>query len=105
MTDGDAEANRYTATLGAARPVLSIVLPAYNESGNIQEIYSRLTAALESLQLTWEIIVADDGSRDDTWNEIVALHRADPRVKGIQLARNFGHQFALFAGLRCACGD
>ncbi len=52
-----------------------------------------------------EIVIADDGSRDDTWKRIVELHDADERVKGVQLARNFGHQYALFAGLTYARGD
>lgn len=104
MTQGSADSDRYSS-VPAGRPVLSIVLPAFNEAGNLGEMYARLAAVLDPLGLPWEVIIADDGSRDDTWSEIVTLHRADGRVKGVQLARNFGHQYALFAGLSHARGD
>jgi len=95
------------APLGAppARSVLSIVLPAYNEAENLREVCASLARVLDPLNLPWEVIIADDGSQDATWTEIVALHRADRRVKGVQLSRNFGHQYALFAGLSHAAGD
>jgi dolichol-phosphate mannosyltransferase len=85
--------------------MLSLVIPAYNEAGNLREMYARVAAVLAPLALTWEMILADDGSRDGTWNEIVALHAEDTRVKGIQFARNFGHQYALFAGMGHAQGE
>lgn len=88
-----------------ARPVLSIVLPAYNEADNLRDACAELAKVLDSTNLRWEIIIADDGSQDATWSEILALHRADGRVKGVQLSRNFGHQYALFAGLTHAAGD
>jgi len=88
-----------------ARPVLSIVLPAYNEADNLRDACAQLAKVLDSTNLRWEIIIADDGSQDATWSEILALHRADSRVKGVQLSRNFGHQYALFAGLTHAAGD
>jgi len=90
---------------GASDIDISIVLPAYNEAGNLTEICARLAGVLEPLALSWEVIIADDGSRDGTWSEIVALHEGDSRVKGVQLARNFGHQYALLAGLRHARGQ
>jgi len=89
----------------AAPPVVSIVLPAYNEAGNLTDICTHLASVLEPLALSWEVIISDDGSRDDTWSEIVLLHQRDRRVKGVQLARNFGHQYALLAGLRQARGQ
>ena len=89
----------------AARPLLSIVLPAYNEAESLGDVYASVTAVLDPLNFPWEIVIADDGSRDDTWKRIVELHDADERVKGVQLARNFGHQYALFAGLTYARGD
>jgi len=88
-----------------ARPVLSIVLPAYNEADNLRDACAQLAKVLDSTNLRWKIIIADDGSQDATWSEILALHRADSRVKGVQLSRNFGHQYALFAGLTHAAGD
>jgi dolichol-phosphate mannosyltransferase len=94
-----------TDTAAASRPTISLILPAYNEGGNLSAAYRELREVLEGLGLTWEIIVADDGSTDGTWAEVVALHQADQRLKGVQLSRNFGHQYALLAGLHHARGD
>jgi glycosyltransferase involved in cell wall biosynthesis len=86
-------------------PTLSVVVPAYKESGNIEQLYRQLLEALSPLDLPWELIVVDDGSPDSTWERIIDLHHHDPRVSGIRLSRNFGHQFALVAGLSEARGD
>lgn len=67
-------------------------------------IHREVVRALEPLALTWEMIVVDDGSPDGTWREIVGLHHRDERVRGLRLSRNFGHQYALFAGLSHAAG-
>lgn len=87
------------------RPELSIVIPAFNEEGNLRPVYFALVKVLESLSMTWEIIFVDDGSKDRTWLEVASLHSADDRVQGIRLSRNFGHQYALFSGLCRATGD
>ena len=86
-------------------PLLSVVLPAYNEAGNIGAAYRELRSELERTGAEWEIIVADDGSTDGTWGEVVELHAQDSRVKGVRLTRNFGHQYALLAGLQHARGE
>jgi glycosyltransferase involved in cell wall biosynthesis len=83
-------------------PELSIVVPAFEEADNLPELYRQLKAVLGNL--TWELVFADDGSRDHTWREICLLHATDPRVRGIRLVRNFGHQFALLAGIAHASG-
>ena len=85
-------------------PELSIVIPSFNEQNNLQALYSELMKVLPSLNMTWEIIFADDGSVDNTWGEIASLHEKENRVKGLRLSRNFGHQYALFAGLSHAKG-
>jgi dolichol-phosphate mannosyltransferase len=85
-------------------PELSIVIPSFNEEKNLQPLYSELMEVLPSLNMTWEIIFADDGSVDNTWGEIVSLHEKENRVKGVRLSRNFGHQYAIFAGLSQAKG-
>ena len=59
---------------------------------------------MTSLEVAWEMIVIDDGSTDGTWQQIGDLHQADQRVKGLRLSRNFGHQYALLAGLANATG-
>jgi dolichol-phosphate mannosyltransferase len=84
---------------------LSVVVPAYNEAGNLTLLAERVRTALEPLDLDWELIVVDDGSRDGTWLEIGRLNAADARVRGIRFSRNFGHQYALHAGMATACGD
>ncbi len=85
--------------------VLSIVIPAFNEEGNISELYGEIRKILPGLGMVSEIIFADDGSTDGTWQGIQSLNRQDNRVKGIRLSRNFGHQYALLAGLSHAAGD
>lgn len=86
------------------RPALSIVVPAYNEQGNLFKLCAELAKVLSTLDLAWEILFVDDGSTDDTWKDIESLHNDDPRVHGIRLSRNFGHQNALIAGLSYASG-
>lgn len=82
---------------------ISIVIPAYNEEGNITELHSELVTTLKNENLI-EIIFVDDGSFDSTWDVINILHDKDPRVKGLRFSRNFGHQYALLAGLNSAIG-
>lgn len=93
-----------TAMDKSAMVQLSIVIPAYNEQGNLRKLYADLLPVLSGLSLTWELIFSDDGSRDGTWQEITELHHQDQRVKGVRLSRNFGHQYALMAGLANARG-
>jgi dolichol-phosphate mannosyltransferase len=96
------EKQTYDEKTGA---LLSIVIPAFNEEGNIRKLYDEIQTILPSLNLPVEIIFADDGSQDGTWSEITSLNRQDNRVKAIRLSRNFGHQYALLAGLSSAAGD
>lgn len=83
---------------------ISIVIPAFNESQNISAIYQELENIFKSHDNKWELIFVDDGSTDNTWSEIERLHGIDRRVCGLRLSRNFGHQYALFAGLNAAHG-
>ena len=107
LFDGDAShnvlGNPSTHVAPEGRPQFSIVVPAYNEEGNLWHLYEALDRVLEGVR--WEVIFVDDGSSDSTWDTIVALRHADDRVKGIRLSRNFGHQYALFAGLARAEGE
>jgi polyisoprenyl-phosphate glycosyltransferase len=91
----------YEADIGGSDlpPTLSIVVPAYNEAGNLPRLLAELAAVLDGIGATAEIIIVDDGSTDGTWSEIARLHQLDPRVRGVRFSRNFGHQYALFAGL------
>ncbi len=77
---------------------LSIIIPAYNEEKNIDILYKKLLSALSGFD--FEIIFIDDGSTDDTFNEIKRISEKDNRIKGFSFSRNFGHQTALLAGLK-----
>jgi glycosyltransferase involved in cell wall biosynthesis len=93
------------APAAAPRPVeLSVVIPAYNEEQNIAALYGRLVAALDPLGMPYEIIVVNDGSADRTLEILCELARADERLVAVDLARNFGHQVAISAGLDHARG-
>jgi polyisoprenyl-phosphate glycosyltransferase len=85
-------------------PEISVVVPLYNEQENVPELHRRLGLALASLEVPYEIIFVDDGSRDDTPRLIDELHAADPSLTVVHLSRNFGHQAAVCAGLDCALG-
>ncbi len=87
------------------RPELSVVIPAYNEEENLDALYTRLVAALDPLGMSYELIFVNDGSRDRTLPMLQQLAAADGRVVVVDLARNFGHQIAISAGLDHARGD
>ena len=79
---------------------LSIVIPTFNEEGNIEILYSKLIETLTPLELDeFEFIFVDDGSQDRSLEIVKKLSIDDPRVKYISFSRNFGHQPALKAGL------
>ncbi len=93
---------------------LSIILPMYNESANVERLFDRLYCVLDELAfsasacgdvLSFEIICIDDGSTDATAELLKALRAHEPRLKIIRLSRNFGKEIALAAGLREATGD
>jgi glycosyltransferase involved in cell wall biosynthesis len=89
---------------GAVR--LSVVVPCMNEQEVIRETYRRLVAACEScVGSDFELVFVNDGSTEDTWGILKALAAADRRVVVVNLARNFGHQIALSAGLGICRGD
>ncbi len=93
------------------RPVLSIVVPCYNEEEVLPETAQRLDDVLTQLAASGQIdrashiVFVDDGSSDATWAVISELRRGSPRFGGVKLSRNRGHQNALMAGLLNADGD
>lgn len=78
---------------------IAVVAPVYNESETVPVLYERLAQVLPGVAEEWELILVNDGSADETWQRVRELHRRDGRVKGLSLARNFGQQAALAAGL------
>jgi len=88
-----------------AQPLVSVVVPAFNEEGNIDLLYEAVNQAIGTTGLRFEMLFVDDGSKDATLRRVLALHHRDPRVRPIALTRNFGHQAALVAGLEAARGD
>ena len=82
----------------------SVVVPAFNETGNLRVLCDALEDVFNPLEEVWELVFVDDGSQDSTWEIIRQLHDELPHVKGIRLSRNFGHQNALIAGLTEARG-
>lgn len=85
---------------------LSIVVPCYNEAEVIDAFVDRMTRACQKcVGEDFEIILVDDGSSDQTMEHIVELNSADPRIIGLQLFRNHGHQLAASAGLQISRGD
>lgn len=89
----------------ALSPALSVVAPCFNEEGVLPEFVSRVGAVLDGIGGTAEIVLVDDGSRDGTWATIGAAAARDPRIVGVRLMRNHGHQLALTAGLSVCRGE
>ena len=87
------------------KPVFSFILPVFNEEEMLEETYRRLAGLLDSLSAEGEIILVDDGSCDRSLEMMRDLRQRDLRVRYLSLARNFGHQIAVTAGLRFAQGD
>jgi glycosyltransferase involved in cell wall biosynthesis len=87
------------------RRTLSIVVPTYNEQGNVQRMYSRIVGALEGGELQWELIFSVDPCTDSTEELIFELCEKDPRVKMLRFSRRFGQPMATIAGLEAASGD
>lgn len=88
--------------------LISIIVPCYNEQEVFSETFRRLTetfAGLDATKYSYEIIFVNDGSRDNTMQQIQDAVAADSRVKGINFSRNFGHQIAITAGLDNCKGD
>ncbi len=87
------------------RPQLSVVIPCYNEQGCLDALHARVSAAARAaVGDDYEIVLVNDGSRDDSWAAMQRLAAADPHLVAINLSRNHGHQLALTAGLDLCSG-
>ena len=85
--------------------MISIVTPAFNEAQNLKVLYARIVETMTTLGVTWNWIVVDDHSRDDTFAVLQRLAAADSRVRGVRLARNCGSHVAIACGMHLATGD
>ena len=86
-----------------AAELVSVVVPMYDEEGTARELHRRVCSAMGPVP--FELVVVDDGSKDATADVLAELAAQDPRVKVVELSRNFGHQTALTAGIEHASGD
>jgi dolichol-phosphate mannosyltransferase len=89
------------------KPLISIAIPAYNESANIDELWSRLTSMFEQLtsEYDFEVVVCENGSRDDTFEKLTQIKDADSRLRIVQLSRNFHMEGGMLAALSEVSGD
>jgi polyisoprenyl-phosphate glycosyltransferase len=106
---GQRSASRDTRRVAVAirqreRPVLSVVIPLYNEEETLPLLYERVTLALQEIA-SYEIVLVNDGSRDGTLEQLRHLVAHDEHVAVLSLSRNFGHQAAITAGLEAARGE
>jgi glycosyltransferase involved in cell wall biosynthesis len=89
----------------ARRDLVSIITPVYNEEGNLQVLYERLKAVMETVDADWEWLIVDDRSNDRTFEITRSMVEADPRIRSFRLARNSGSHVALTCGLDECNGD
>lgn len=88
------------------RPALSVVVPCFNEEEVLPAFHRRLSAAMDAIGMSWEVVYVNDGSRDGTLRLMEELAAADGRVAVVNLSRNFGKEIALTAGLdHAACAE
>ena len=86
-------------------PLISVVIPLYNEGSHVKELLSDLKTALQQIGCRFEVVLVDDGSPDDTWAKIKDAAQILGNVRAVRLSRNFGKELALCAGLERAQGN
>ena len=84
---------------------ISVIVPVYNEQENLDYLFQRLLGVLAGLNLTYEVICINDGSKDDTLKNLLDYHHQHPEIKVVNLSRNFGKEIALSAGLDYTQGE
>jgi polyisoprenyl-phosphate glycosyltransferase len=93
------------ADVSPTDPLISVVIPLYNESSHLSELLSDLKTALQAIGCRFEVVLIDDGSPDDTWTRIKDEARMWSNLRAVRLSRNFGKELALCAGLERARGS
>lgn len=89
----------------SGRPLLSVVVPVYNEQEVLEALHSRLLQVLSPAVTSFEVVLVNDGSRDRTSAMLDSICNSDPRFKALHFSRNFGHQAAVTAGLHAVTGN
>jgi glycosyltransferase involved in cell wall biosynthesis len=88
----------------SAAPVLSLVIPCYNEEGNLRPLVEAIRQSVEPLGLAYEIVITDDCSKDNSWRILKELAASDPRIRVQRFAANCGESAASWSGLKAARG-
>lgn len=97
--------SRLSGAAANPAPEISIVIPVYNEAANLRALWSRLEPVVSALGRACEVIFVDDGSADNSLEILRGFAAGDPRIRVIELARNFGQHSAILAGFRNCAGD
>ena len=88
----------------AEPPILSLIIPCYNEEGNLSALVAAVRDALDPMGVTYEMVITDDCSRDRSWSILKGLALSDPRIRVQRFAFNCGESAASWAGMTCARG-
>lgn len=87
------------------KPLHSIIVPVYQSQSSLETLVKRVKAVMDDAGLLFELVLVDDGSRDDSFSEIKRLSSLHPFIRGFRLSRNFGHQAAVTVGLQQCSGE
>lgn len=93
-----------TAEMGKKEKI-SIIIPSYNEEGNVDHTAAVVTKIMEENSIPFELVFVNDGSSDGTWDRLEKMAERDERIVAVNFSRNFGKESAIFAGLETATGD
>src|SRR5690349_821462 len=85
-------------------PEISLVIPCYNEAGNLRELIKAIREAVDPLRISYEVVITDDGSGDESWTILKELAAGDPRIRAQKLATRYGKSGAVWAGMKISRG-
>jgi dolichol-phosphate mannosyltransferase len=91
--------------MNTEKPQISFVIPCHNEAGNLPELIKAIRTSVEKLQLSYEIVITDDGSQDQSWEILKEFAANDPRIRAQKFAGRFGKSAAAWAGMKISRGQ